>query len=271
MVTSIHRFSPKEPAVPARITLDPLKMASRHPGDDSWDRRRPRKPADDYYAEHGSKRRRIAEGQPGKFSSITYSCQLEELHTLRRNAFYHLLEHDFIQEFLRVDTCFKMSDKYLLATTFTYFERAGLELIEYTPMNFFAALFLANEMLEDLLFRANMYPLVLPEMTLYHIANFGKLKDMLWTRMGYQALISKKKCEQIMGENPHHWAWRRERKEHHGWAIRRHARSVEQTFVLYPGCVPPNCTLCLLRSIKQAQPTLWTIVNNDNNPAAAGL
>ncbi|KAM4696048.1 speedy protein 1-B-like [Rhinophrynus dorsalis] len=200
---------------------------------------------------------------------MLYRRQLEELRTLRMNAFYYLLEHSFIWEFLRVDSCFKMSDKYLLAMILRYFERAGLELIEYTPMNFFAALFLANEMQEDVLFRANMYPLVLPEMTPYHVANFGRLKNWLWTRMGYQALVSKEECEQIMAENPYHWAWRRERQEHHGWAIRWHARSIEQFFVLYPGCVPPVCTLCLLRSIKQAQPILWSIVNSDNNPADA--
>ncbi|KAM4696013.1 speedy protein C-like [Rhinophrynus dorsalis] len=224
-------FSPKEPAVPARITLDPLKMGSSPPGDGSWDRRRPRKCADDCYAECESKRRRVGETQPGTFSWMLYRRQLEELRTLRLNAFYYLLEHSFIWEFLRVDSCFKMSDKYLLAMTLKYFERAGLELIEYTLMNFFAALFLANEMQEDVLFRANMYPLVLPEMTPYHIANFGRVKNWLWTRMGYQALVSKEECKQVYNGRESVPLGLEMREEGTSWLGNQRARTQHRTIL----------------------------------------
>ena len=49
----------------------------------------------------------------------------------------------------------KISDKYLLAQTYTYFIRCRLKPDEYTPKNFYYLLYLANDMEEDLDFKVS--------------------------------------------------------------------------------------------------------------------
>ncbi|MBW01145.1 Speedy protein C, partial [Eschrichtius robustus] len=51
-----------------------------------------------------------------------------------------LAEHSFLQDFLSKDPCFQISDKYLLAMVLVYFQRANLQLSEYTHSNLFLAL-----------------------------------------------------------------------------------------------------------------------------------
>ncbi|XP_017602749.1 PREDICTED: speedy protein C, partial [Corvus brachyrhynchos] len=71
------------------------------------------------------------------------------LHRHERDAFFSLLEDTVVQAFLSTDVCCRVSDKYLLAMALTYFKRAGLPTSEYTPLNLFAALYLASDMEED--------------------------------------------------------------------------------------------------------------------------
>ncbi|XP_015706002.1 speedy protein E3 [Coturnix japonica] len=63
-----------------------------------------------------------------------------------REAFYTLLEDSVVQQFLSTDVCYRISDKYLLAMVLTYFKRAALPTAEYTRINLFTALYLANDM-----------------------------------------------------------------------------------------------------------------------------
>uniref|UniRef100_W5LWX4 Speedy/RINGO cell cycle regulator family member A n=2 Tax=Lepisosteus oculatus TaxID=7918 RepID=W5LWX4_LEPOC len=55
-------------------------------------------------------------------------------------AFFRLFDDDLVQDFLWMDSCCKITDKYLLAMTFVYFKRACFRISEHTRMNFFIAL-----------------------------------------------------------------------------------------------------------------------------------
>lgn len=55
-------------------------------------------------------------------------------------AFFKLFDDDLIQDFLWMDCCCKIADKYLLAMTFVYFKRANFTVDEHTRLNFFVAL-----------------------------------------------------------------------------------------------------------------------------------
>ncbi|XP_072106740.1 speedy protein A-like, partial [Mobula birostris] len=55
------------------------------------------------------------------------------------DAFLKLLDDEVIQDFLWMDSCCRIADKYLLAMVLTYFKRAFLHTSEYSRMNFFLA------------------------------------------------------------------------------------------------------------------------------------
>ncbi|KAK3563459.1 hypothetical protein QTP86_028884 [Hemibagrus guttatus] len=55
-------------------------------------------------------------------------------------AYFRLFDDDLIQDFLWMDCCCKITDKYLLAMTFVYFKRARFSISEHSRMNFFIAL-----------------------------------------------------------------------------------------------------------------------------------
>ncbi|XP_075424035.1 speedy protein 1-B-like [Ascaphus truei] len=194
----------------------------------------------------------------------------------QRTAFYQLFEDDIIRAFLGMDSCLKISDKYLLAMVLAYFQRAGLRIEEYTRRNFFVALFLANDMEEDEHFKEQIYLWALGRTWYRQCWDFKRTRDMLWARMGYKALVTQSTCEQIMADNPSHWAWRRERKDHHGWAIRFYLRRPEEFCLRGPGNTPPQCPLCNIfeenaRSSRQSQPARWEVIGNIVVPAGAAL
>ncbi|KAM4771036.1 uncharacterized protein WCC33_002840 [Rhinophrynus dorsalis] len=118
-----------------------------------------------------------------------------------------LVENKYIHEFLIQDIELSSSDKYLLAMVQCYFHRAGLSTGEYTMDNFFAALSLAIGMEED---QHNQRTLSFWS-ALSRIQH-RKKRDHLLTRMDYRGYVSKEECDQIMAEDPDHWAWKRDRK-----------------------------------------------------------
>uniref|UniRef100_A0A8C5VYC2 Speedy/RINGO cell cycle regulator family member C n=2 Tax=Microcebus murinus TaxID=30608 RepID=A0A8C5VYC2_MICMU len=156
-------------------------------------------------------------------------------------AFLNLLEDSFVQDFLSTDCCFRVSDKYLLAMVLVYFQRAHLKLSEYTHSNLFLALYLANDMEEDLEeAKCEIFPWALGEDWCLQVGKFLQQRDELWARMGFRALVSRQCCEEVMAKEPSHWAWTRERRPHHGGVQRgRPAR-----FPRGPGLSPPPCSLC---------------------------
>ncbi|XP_066213938.1 speedy protein C isoform X1 [Saccopteryx leptura] len=159
-------------------------------------------------------------------------------------AFFCLLEHSFLQEFLSRDPCFQVSDKYLLAMVLVYFRRASLQLSEYTHSNLFLALYLANDMEEDLEeAKCVIFLWALGKDWHSRVADFLRQRDKLWARMGFRAVVSRQSCEEVMANEPSHWAWTRERRPHHGGA-QRSCPKARVPLPRGPGLSPPHCSLC---------------------------
>uniref|UniRef100_A0A8C5QIR0 Speedy protein n=1 Tax=Leptobrachium leishanense TaxID=445787 RepID=A0A8C5QIR0_9ANUR len=136
---------------------------------------------------------------------------------------------------------------YLLAMVLAYFRRARFDLSEYDDLNFFTALSLANNMEEEGPFHEEIYPWALGATWRKWLPQFKELQDMLWRRMGYQALVDKKMCSEIMAEDRTHLAWTRQRRIHHGFAKRLYLRTEEECSIRGPGRSPRECELCVTK------------------------
>lgn len=182
---------------------------------------------------------------PGRDSWSLVSRQHQKL-----RIFLNLLENSYLQEFFSQDPCFMIADKYLLAMVLVYFRRAGLPLCDYTPRNFFLALYLANDMEEDLQYpKCEIFPWALGKDWRHGVVDFLRQRDRLWARMGFRAAVRRESCEEIMAMEPTHWAWTRERHPHHGAAQSRSPVTLPRG----PGRSPPYCSLCSVRSSHHQQ------------------
>ncbi|XP_056430792.1 speedy protein 1-B-like [Hyla sarda] len=125
-----------------------------------------------------------------------------------------------------------------------YFRRANLRTEEYNTY-FFPALFLANQFEEDEMFRREIYPWALGPMWTAMKTWMLHLRNLLLLRMRFHAWVTRDTCDRIMAQDPEYWAWKRERKEHHGWAIRWYRRDSGEYIPRGPWWIPPACSICI--------------------------
>ncbi|KAK2826379.1 hypothetical protein Q5P01_020593 [Channa striata] len=169
-------------------------------------------------------------------------------------SYFRLFDNDdLIQDFLFMDSCCKIADKYLLAMAFVYFKRAHFTIAEYTRKNFFIALNrisscclsvgTSNTMEEDE--EENKYeifPWALGKNWRKQFPHFLKQRDKLWSRIEYRAAVSRRCCDEVMAIAPSHFVWQRQRSEHHSGAQRQNSDPV--CIPRGPSASPVSCGLC---------------------------
>ncbi|XP_031559894.1 speedy protein A-like [Actinia tenebrosa] len=190
-------------------------------------------------------------------------------------AFFKLLDDDIIQDFLWMDGCAKISDKYLLSMVYTYFRRGKLQRREFNRLNFFVALYLANDMEEDEEDdKYDIFPWALGKRWRELYPQFLVRRDILWKKMEYRAVVSRQTCEEVMMIVPDHPIWWRSRRPHHGGAWRDNSISDvdPSSSPRGPGSSPVICSKCRVPHSKQNDtPTSTSDYSSQSSSESSGF
>ncbi|XP_060026952.1 speedy protein C-like [Erinaceus europaeus] len=120
------------------------------------------------------------------------------------------MEYKLFLEFLSNDPCLQISDKYLLVMVLVFFQHVKLQLSKYTLGNLFLALYLANDMEEDLEDpKCVIFSWALSTDWLPWVGVFLSQREELWVGMDFCSMVSCQCCEEVMGRQLSHWAWTR--------------------------------------------------------------
>jgi len=168
-------------------------------------------------------------------------------------AFFRLFDDDFIQDFLWLDRCYTLCDKYLIAMVYVYFRRAKLLRKEFTRLHFFLALYIAHEIEEDNEnLKMEIYPWALgSECWRSRIKEFLVKRNLFLERMKFRAVVSSRTCDEVFELFPTHPVWQRERNINHGGANRFYdelcgtGEDGDDVEVFSPSKNQMKCKICL--------------------------
>ncbi|KAF6771853.1 hypothetical protein AHF37_08580 [Paragonimus kellicotti] len=174
------------------------------------------------------------------------------------NDFFRLLREDtLLKKFLEYDSCYKCADNFNLACVFAYFKRCNFKFEEYNRLNFFCCLYLVHDMEEDDEdYKYEIFPWALGSFWMKKISSFLRLKETIWARMNYRAVVSYACCKELMSIVPDHPIWTRERPHYHGKVIRTYAKEKDSNVPRGPEQSPPYCMACQLASNNRVQTDL---------------
>jgi len=142
------------------------------------------------------------------------------------DSFLSILTQGNVRLLMEKDKCCNYIDNYLLATVLVYFKRAGLDIGEYTEENFWRCLYLAHDQEEDEEeLKWELLAWAMGDTWKKDIKAFLSTKDVIWKRMEFRSVVSRKQCEQIMSMSGHSGVWTRFRHKSHSGALRRTGQS----------------------------------------------
>ena len=134
--------------------------------------------------------------------------------------FFRTCQDPVIKRFLQMDRCCVLADSYLLAMVYIYHRRADIQPDRYTRLSFFAALYLAHDMVED---NEDLKMEILPwvygiEWKLY-FKDFLKARESFLLRMDFRLAVSKRTCDEVLDILAPHPLGERTRKASHGGIV----------------------------------------------------